>query len=309
MTEAHGGHSLLHAHVLLPFLLVGTIWGSTWVVLADQLHGAPPSWSVVYRFAIAIPAMMVYARVSRASLKIGGRAHALAMLVGFTQFSACYNLIYRAEVYLTSGIVGVMTTLVVVPNAVFGWLILGQRVTWQLVLGGVLSLSGAGLLLAHEVANGSSVDLVWRGGWYVLVAQVLVSLGAVSQAGKTGRSLPIAAFLTWAMGYGLVVNLIFALWSSGFPVLPGRTGYWLGLFYLAVIGSVVPFPFYFRLVRDLGPGLAGYSNVIVLTVAMLLSTVFEGYRWSFSAAAGLGLCLAGLVAAMGSRRHAEKPAE
>lgn len=302
MSEARGGHSLLQPHVFLPFLLVGTIWGSTWLVLADQLHGAPPSWSVVYRFAIAIPAMMVYAQISKASLVISGRAHALAMLVGFTQFSACYNLIYRAEAHLTSGIVGVMTTLVIVPNAVFGRLILGQRVTWRLVFGGVLSLSGAGLLLAHEVANGGSVEMVWRSGWLVLVAQVLVSLGAVSQAGTTGRSLPIAAFLTWAMGYGMVLNLIVALGWSGLPVLPTRPGYWLGLLYLAVIGSVVPFPFYFRLVRDIGPGLAGYSNVIVLTVAMLLSTVFEHYRWSVSAAAGLALCLAGLVFAMGARR-------
>ena len=41
------------AAVLIPFAIVTLIWGSTWIVIRDQLATVPPSWSVTYRFATA----------------------------------------------------------------------------------------------------------------------------------------------------------------------------------------------------------------------------------------------------------------
>ena len=49
--------SLLNPKILLPFLLVSLIWGSTWLVIKDQISDVPPSWSVSYRFVIAALAM------------------------------------------------------------------------------------------------------------------------------------------------------------------------------------------------------------------------------------------------------------
>jgi hypothetical protein len=43
---------------------------------------------------------------------------------------------------------------------------------------------------------------------------------------------------------------------------------------------VVTFPLYYRLIREIGAGRAAYHNVLVVIVAMLLSTLLEGYRWS-----------------------------
>ena len=85
---------------------------------------------------------------------------------------------------------------------------------------------------------------------------------------------------------------------AGPPVLPQSPRYWGGVAYLGVIGSVVTFPLYFRLIRDLGPGRAAYNGVVVPVVAMAISTVFEGYRWSSLAALGAVLALAGMVVAL-----------
>jgi len=77
-----------------------------------------------------------------------------------------------------------------------------------------------------------------------------------------------------------------------------RWSYFGGIAYLAVIGSVVTFPIYFRLIRDLGAGRAAYNGVLVPVVAMLLSTLFEGYRWTPLAISGSVLALTGLVLAL-----------
>jgi drug/metabolite transporter (DMT)-like permease len=72
--------------------------------------------------------------------------------------------------------------------------------------------------------------------------------------------------------------------------------------YLSLIGSVLTFPLYNLLLREMGPGRAAYNGVLVPVVAMLLSTGFEGYRWSAFNVAGAVLSLIGLVVALKSRK-------
>ena len=55
---------------------------------------------------------------------------------------------------------------------------------------------------------------------------------------------------------------------------------------------------YFRLIRDIGPGKAAYTGVVIPVFAMILSTIFEGYVWSTLALAGGILAILGLVVAM-----------
>jgi len=58
------------------------------------------------------------------------------------------------------------------------------------------------------------------------------------------------------------------------------------------------FPLYFGVVRAIGPAKAAYSSVIIPVIAMLLSTLFEGYRWTPLAISGSVLALTGLVLAL-----------
>src|SRR5215210_3955158 len=101
--------------VVLPFIFFTLIWGSTWIVIRDQLGVVPPTWSVTYRFAIAATAMFAFAASSGASLGIGREGHALALLFGIPQFFLNFNFVYAAEHYVTSGLVAVVFAMLLVP--------------------------------------------------------------------------------------------------------------------------------------------------------------------------------------------------
>jgi drug/metabolite transporter (DMT)-like permease len=90
---------------------------------------------------------------------------------------------------------------------------------------------------------------------------------------------------------------------AGPPVIETRIGYWAGVFYLALFGSVLCFALYFPVVRKIGPGKAAYSSVLVPIIAMSLSTLFEGYRWSPLAIAGAVLSIGGMLLALAGRRR------
>src|SRR5690606_9261994 len=104
-------HALLRPEISVPFLLVALIWGSTWFVIKDQLAAAPPSWSVAYRFVIACAGMFVLAAFGGRGFTMTLSGHLLAVGIGLCQFFLNFNLVYRAELYLTSGIVAVLYAL------------------------------------------------------------------------------------------------------------------------------------------------------------------------------------------------------
>ena len=88
---------------------------------------------------------------------------------------------------------------------------------------------------------------------------------------------------------------------AGPPVMDWSPAYLAGLAYLGIVASAVAFSLYYALIRQVGPGKAAYSGVVIPIVAMGLSTLFEGYQWTVLAAAGGLLAMAGLVVALRSR--------
>jgi drug/metabolite transporter (DMT)-like permease len=298
-------HGLFHPSVLIPFLLVSLIWGSTWLVIKGQLGSVPPSWSVTYRFIIAAIGMFVVALFMRQSLRMDRQAQGWAMVIGVVQFGMNFNFVYAAEEYITSGLVAVLFALLIVPNALLGKWWLGRPVAKVFWIGSAIATLGVGLLILREYRF-APVDArsVLIGAGLTLIAVMTASISNVLQASDRLSRFPITTVLAWSMLYGAIGNGLWSLANFGAPQIEWTAGYLGGIAYLAIVGSVITFPLYFRLVRDIGPGKAAYTSVFIPVVAMALSTLFEGYEWSLLAGAGAALVMAGMFVAM----QAAKPA-
>lgn len=288
---------------VLPFLTVVLIWGSTWIVIRDQLSTVPPSWSVCYRFAVAAIGMAVVARLSGATLRIGARGLIFAAALGLAQFCLNFNFVYRAEGHITSGLVALVFALLVVPNSLFAWFFFGQRVSRTFIIGSAIAIVGVALLFLNEYrAAPAGAHDVLIGVALTLCALLSASTANVMQAARVARELPMTSLLTWAMAIGAAIDAAWAWITSGPPVIEPRMGYWLGTLYLGLAGSVITFPLYFRLVQQMGAGRAAYTSVLIPVIAMAISTLMEGYRWTGLSIAGVALAMAGMVLALRARQ-------
>ncbi|WP_340588540.1 DMT family transporter [Erythrobacter alti] len=298
---------MLSWRVILPFVLTGTIWGSTWYVITGQIDGVPAAWSVFYRFALATPALFLVARLMRRRLVLTRREHLLAAFIGLFQFSANFLFVYHAELFVTSGIVAMMFALLMVPNALFARFFLGERVTGGFLLGSAVAIVGTSFLLFNEWQSNPDAGVIGGnvalGIGLALLGILAASIANVVQANPTGRGVPMVSLLAWAMLYGTAIDLFFALITAGPPPLPMRGEYWGGIIYLALIGSVVTFPLHYNLVREIGAGRTAYNSILTIGVAMLLSTLFEGYRWTALPAVGMALAVLGMVLALRARKQ------
>jgi drug/metabolite transporter (DMT)-like permease len=291
--------------ILVPFAIVTLIWGSTWLVIRDQIAVVPAMWSVTYRFIIAGALMCGYALVRKERFPTDLRGLAVVAAVGFGQFCINFNFVYAAEAHITSGLVAVVFALLLLPNALLSRVVLGQRMGRQLLLGSAIAMAGVGLLIVREARVDPAGPHQTLLGVALTFGGILgSSVANVTQATRTARSYPMFATVGMAMLLGAAADGLLAWHLAGPPVVEHRLGYYLGILYLALFASALAFPLYYGIIRVIGPAKAAYSSVIVPVIAMLLSTVFEGYRWSPLAIAGALVCAAGLVVALTASRPA-----
>jgi drug/metabolite transporter (DMT)-like permease len=306
MTEAPGAASFFQPRILLPFALVTLIWGSTWLVIRDQIGSVPPGWSVVWRFVLAGAAMMALAALRRNPLRPTRAMLPVIAGMALFQFVGNFQFVYAAERHLTSGIVAVMFAFLMVPNALLGRVFVGQPVSRGFIAGSGVALAGVVLLLLHEYRAAPPDGKVLLGVVLTIGGIMGASIANVIQASEAARREPMLTVLAWAMLLGAALDAVLSALLYGPPRFEPRWGYAGGIAYLALLGSVVTFPLYFRLVRALGPGRAAYNGVLVPIVAMLLSTLFEDYRWTTLALAGAMVALIGLVIALKARSPSRK---
>ncbi|QGP79796.1 DMT family transporter [Sphingobium sp. CAP-1] len=288
--------------ILLPFILVTLIWSSTWIVIRDQIGSVPASWSVCYRFALGGIAMAAFARWRGVSLHIGRDGLLYAALLGVAQFVLNFNFVYRAEHYLTSGVVAVVYAMLLIPNSILAWLIFRQPVGRAFIGGSLVAVAGIILMLLHEYRAATiSPDMVLLGAAFSLAGLMSASTANVMQGMEIARRLPMVAVLAWAMLIGAGVDALYALATVGPPTFDPRIGYIMGVGWLGIAGSVVTFPLYFTLIQRMGAGRAAYTSVLIPVIAMLISTLVEGYRWSELSIAGALLAVAGMGLALRSK--------
>ena len=290
--------------ITLPFILFTLIWSSTWIVIRTQLGVVPPLWSVTYRFVIAAIGMALLARVQGHALRLDGAGLRVAAVVGLCQFCINFIGVYLAERHITSGLVATVFALLLIPNSLLAWAFLGQKPSGRFLASTAVAVAGVTLLFIHEIHNHPGMHgAILLGIGLTIIGMLGAAAATVFQARDQARHYPLAVLLAWSMAIGAAIDAGIALATAGPPVFDPRPQYWLGTLYLAIFASVIAFTLYFPVVRKIGPGRAAYSSVLTPIIAMALSTVFEGYRWTLLAAAGVALAIGGMILALGGGRR------
>jgi drug/metabolite transporter (DMT)-like permease len=286
------------ARAATQFLAVVLIWGTTWIVIKDQLSVVDPSWSVAYRFATGGLTLLAFCRLRGLPTALPVASLPFLLALGLFQFVLNFNFVYRAELYIPSGIPAVAFALLMVPNAILAFLFLGRRLSGRFVAGSTLGILGVGLLFAQQLALPGSQAAVLTGLAFTGAGVMSASIANVMQASEPARRFPALTGLAWAMLLGAGMNILVALVVSGPPQWDPRPQYLAGVLFLGVVASAIAFGLYFDLVRTLGPAEAAWTGVPIPILAMGLSTLLEGYRWTLPAALGAALALVGLVVAL-----------
>lgn len=294
------------------FLTCVAIWSTTWLAITFQLGTVAPEASVGYRFLIAALLIAAWCRLRGLPLALKPGQHGALALMGVAMYGVSYVFVYHAERFLVSGLVAVGYSAGPLL-AMFGMrLFFGQPITARMTTGSLMGIAGIVLVFWPELGRldaGTHPDAanVALGALFTLLAVLLSVTGGLLAHRNHARRLSGLPTMAWSMGYGGLAALSIAL-ALGRPLaFDGSPGYVLSLLYLAVLGSVVTFAAWLKLLERIGPARASYVGVMVPIVALIVSTIFEGLAWSLLMALGMAISVGGNVLVLGGPSGKARP--
>jgi drug/metabolite transporter (DMT)-like permease len=283
---------------LILFIIPAIIWGSTWSVIKFQLGTVDPLISVVYRYLLAGIVMLGYCLITKRDLNYTWSEHAFMALQGMLLFGVNYWLVYEAEVFLTSGLVAVAFSTIVFWNSGFGVLFLNRPINRKILVAALFGLAGTTLIFSYELASLNFSDQVVKGTFIVGLSVVFASLGNITSARNSSRSIPVIQANAFGMMYGGILMFILAF-VLGRPFdFEMSVAYISSLVYLTIFGSVIAFGTYLTLISRVGADVAAYALVVIPVIAIAISVVFEGYQITYLTGGGVALIMVGNILAL-----------
>jgi drug/metabolite transporter (DMT)-like permease len=268
-------------------------WGTSWIAMKYQVASIPPETSVFWRFVISAAAMMLVAALRGERLAYSWPDHARFAAMGVLIFSTNFILFYHGAMVLASGLLAVVFSTAAIINLVMGWALFGQRLTARLVSGAVLGFFGIVLLFAPKIIGAEFNHATLIGLLLCIAGTFSFCAGNQVSAASQRRGVAVIPATAWGMAYGALWAGLLVLGFGHSFAIEWSTAYLSSLLFLALSASVLAFYAYLTLLGRIGAGRAGYATVMFPVIALAISTIFEGYVWTWPAIAGAALALAG----------------
>ena len=283
------------------YAIVVLIWGTTWYAIKFQLGVVAPEISLVYRFGVAAICVFIFARIAGSPMRLSWRDHRFVALQGLTLFCLNYWMTYLSTQFLTSGLVAVLFTSIILLNLINARLFFGVPVEARVLLAAATGALGVALLFLPELQAAMGDRTMVHGALLALGATYLASLGNMAAMRNTQSGMPVVTANAYGMAYG-TVGLVLIAAIRGTPVdFDPSWPYVVSLLYLSLAGTSLAFGLYLVLIKRIGPSRAAYTSVLFPVVALAVSTLFEGYRWSLPSFIGLAVLVAGNALALSRR--------
>lgn len=289
--------SLMPTYVRLT--LMALMWAGTFVAgrtLAGVLEPLP---AAIGRFGLALAALLVLSWRKEGGLpRLSGRQVLVTVALGATGVFL-YNLFFlRALTEMPAS----RTAIFVAFNPILVALIMatafGERLARGQWLGIGLALSGAAVVISRGDVIAMLRDLSSAFGLgEVAMITAIVSWALYTIIGKKALTdlSPLAA-TTYATLWGFVMLVLMQVVSPAQGIAQGLTpGSLTAIAYLAILGTVVPFVWYYQGVKLLGPARTSVFTNLVPVFGVALGVVLLGEPLSLSMLLGGAMVIGGVT--------------
>jgi drug/metabolite transporter (DMT)-like permease len=284
----------LRGRALVAYLLVCTVWGSTYLAIRIGVRDLPPLLFAGIRFVLAgaILAAIVVAMGDR--LPRRARDWWVHAITGLFLLLGGNAVVVWAEQFVESGPASVFVAAVPLWAAFFDVIVPGGTsvFTWRVGVGLALGFLGSALLAGVTPGELLSSDL--KGPVALTLASASWALGTVYSKRNPTETSPFSAAAVQMFAGGVVITLL------GFIL--GEAGEWrlsasgLGaLAYLVVFGSIVGYTAYAYALRHASATIVGTYAYVNPVVAVLLGWLILDESVTLRTFAAMGLILGAVL--------------
>ncbi len=298
--------------VLLAFLTVYIVWGSTYFFISKALHGFPPFILGGVRFIIAGLLMMIWS-ISKGESIFHRESIKLAAISGFLVLFIGNGIVIFVEQYVGSAWVAIII------SAAPLWYVIYDKPHWRqnfasksIITGLLLGLAGIFLLFLPDISSSYKTDR----NPYERVALFVLILGSMSwvigslYAKYKKTNAPAAVNTSWQMFFAGVYFVAGAFITGEFKTfrfdtVPAEA--WYSISYLIVFGSILAYSCFVWLMEVRSPAQVSTYAYVNPVVAVILGVFLNSEHVNSFQIAGLFVILFSVLL-INLNKYLKKPA-
>lgn len=280
-------------NLILGYLLICVVWGTTWLAIKVSIFTLPPFFSAGVRFTIASLLILAILKFRKYKYRFDLKETIFLVLIGLGSFSVPYGLVYWAEGRITSGLTAVTFAVMPFFVAILSRLFLKtEHLSFWKVFGILLGFSGLVVIFGGDLKVGS---LGAAGGILAVALSAFLNAGVAVSVKKHGRHIDPVYINLIPMSLGAITLLGTSFFVEDWSALKFTLPVVAAIAYLAVFGSVVAFVIYFYLLKHMSVVLLSMTSFITPILAIASGALVLGEKFPSGTLIGSAMILGGVL--------------
>lgn len=285
------------------FVIIATVWGSTWLAIKIGLDSVPPFFGAAVRFAIASMVLFLIVRIRNVSVPLNPEAKKLYAVLAVLSYMLPFALVYWAEQFIPSALGSILFAAFPFWVAIFSQMVLqSERLNAFKVAGILLGFFGIVIIFS------GNINLPHANAILGMVAMILCTImQALSTVlvKKYGQPISPFAMNLVGMSLGSIGLFVLSFLSEQFDSIVWDEAAIGSILYLSLAGSVLTFVTYFWLLKRIEAVYLSLSSFINPIVAVILGSIILNETLPPKVFTGASLVLAGILVANGKQLYAK----
>ncbi len=259
---------------LLLLLILGTIWGSSYLFIKVAVAEVPVMTLIAGRLLLATIILWILLWALGQSVQRSRSLWRAYAVMGILSGTLPYSLIAWGEQYIPSGLAALLQATMPIFTVILAIFLAGDEpMTWTRILGVIVGFVGVGILMAPDIRQGLQANLL---GQLAVVLSSASYAGAALFARKQLRGQPPLVSTTGQMTMGALFTLPLSLVIDRpfdlSPSLPAAAS-WLAL---AILGTVIAYIIYYALIDRTSATFVSTVTYIIPIIGLVLGALVLG---------------------------------
>jgi drug/metabolite transporter (DMT)-like permease len=276
------------------FVLLGLIWGSSFLWIKIGVREIGPLTLVAFRLLFGLLGLLVVVRLRRQPFPRSRHVLLAYLFMGIFNTALPFTLISWGETHIDSAMASILNGTVPLFTIVIAhfWLH-DEKITLPRVAGLVVGFAGVVVLVGPNLRLAPMRGNLW-GQLAVLLAAGSYALAATFSR-KHLRGQPPLMQATMVVFIADMLMGTAALSVERPFHIPALPLTWIALAWLGLLGSCLAYLLYFYLINTWGPTRASLVSYIFPVVGLLLGVIFLSETAGWRLMVGSSLVVAGIV--------------
>lgn len=279
--------------IVLAYILICLIWGSTWIAIKMGLDTLTPMFAIGLRLMIASVILFSIIRIKKIELLTDTQSLKLYLFMSIFSYIIPFTLVYWAEQFVPTGLTSVLFAIFPFWVIIFSRIVFPQEKVGMFKLFGViLGFIGIAVIFKDELSfdfGNSTLGLI------AIIISAIMQGGVAVVIKKYGKKInPVSINFIPFLVTGIVLLPVGFIFEDN-SILAYSNNALFSILYLSTVGTVVVFTVYYWLLKRINVVILSLSSFITPIIAILLGWFFLNEKLNSNHFVGSSLVLIGIL--------------